>query len=200
MRLLELKAAISGLDLARLESMKNVGVQKQGGRMAIRASALKYVGRLTMLLSVMGAAVSCDSTSTNGTYTNAGGFVPTATSGVQISANLLPSVITTTGFCSTGVLTTPVELVVVPSRETVSVDSVTLHMIDGSNLGGPAITFPSSELVRMFGTTAVVRPRRFIFSPGFVCSDSRPRSVEVDVILVDSGGNMKRLSASAAWH
>jgi hypothetical protein len=168
--------------------------------MAMCAAALKYLTRLTVLLSVIGAAVSCDSTSTNGTYTNAGVLVPSATSGVQISASMLPSVMTTAGFCSTGVLTTPVELVVVPSREAVSVDSVTLHMIDGSNIGGPGITFPSSELLQMFGTTAVVRPRRFTFSPGFVCSDSRPRSVTVDVILIDGGGNVKHMSASAALH
>jgi len=39
------------------------------------------------------------------------------------------------------------------------VDSVILHLMDGSNLGGPQITYPRSHLVQLFGTTAVAAKR-----------------------------------------
>jgi hypothetical protein len=168
--------------------------------MGVGAAVVKYIVRLALLVCTTGALASCDSASTNGTYSNGGVFVPTAASGVQISVSLLPSAITSTGLCSTGALTTSVELVVVPSREAVAVDSVTLHMIDGSNIGGPGITFPSSQLVQMFGTTAVVQPRAFVFQASFVCPAATPRSVTADVIVIDGSGNSKRLAASAAFH
>jgi hypothetical protein len=168
-------------------------------KMSMRAAAAKYIVRFTLLVCTTGALVSCDSTSASGTYTNYGVFVPTAASDAQFSVSLLSPVIAITGPCSAGTLTTSVELVVVASSGPVSVDSVMLHMIDGTNLGGPAVTFPSSQLGRMFGTTTVVHTRAFVFSPSFVCPDSRPQSLTAEIIVIDGSGKAKKLAANAAF-
>src|SRR5262245_56881484 len=44
-------------------------------------------------------------------------------------------------------------LIVSAGVNDVTFDSVTIHMIDGTNLGGPSITIPQPELSARFGST-----------------------------------------------
>jgi len=52
---------------------------------------------------------------------------------------------------------------VISTSAAVDLQQVTIHMINGTNLGGPMITFPSAELTNLFGTTHVMAgaPRTF---------------------------------------
>jgi hypothetical protein len=160
---------------------------------------MKPILRLMLLVSAAGVCLSCDDASTAGKYTNFAAFEPTDAIGVRLSVNAL-SLSIFSGVCSPGTrLTTGVDLVVTASRGPFSLDTVTLHMIDGSNLGGPGITFPSSQLVQMFGTTSVADTRVFTLRPEFTCHGSIPRSVEANVIVVDGSGNAKALKASVAF-
>jgi hypothetical protein len=79
------------------------------------------------------------------------------------------------------------------------VDRVTVRLIDGTNLGGPAITFPRPELNQMFGSTQVIGTRAFAFQPLFGCLRTRPLSIAADVAVVDSTGATQIVSANAAF-
>jgi hypothetical protein len=69
---------------------------------------------------------------------------------------------------------------------TVDLDQVTIHMIDGTNLGGPMVTVPRTDLVGQFGSTLIVAgtTRTFTLRPSFVCT----RSVAADITVRDSRG------------
>src|SRR5437867_4580177 len=68
-----------------------------------------------------------------------------------------------------------------------TLDSVTLRMLDGSNLGGPSVTIPSLELARRFGSTFIRAgtTRGFGLSPSFDCVAIRPRSLRGDAFVFD---------------
>jgi hypothetical protein len=72
---------------------------------------------------------------------------------------------------------------------TVDLDQVTIHMIDGTNLGGPMVTVPRTDLVGQFGSTLIVAgtTRTFTLRPRFVCTNP-PRSVAADITVTDSRG------------
>jgi len=72
-----------------------------------------------------------------------------------------------------------------------SVDSVTFHFLDGSNVTSQPITFPSGTLVPADGTV------RLPFSPQFGCGIGTPRWVIVDVKLVDQRGEIHTVSVRA---
>ena len=61
--------------------------------------------------------------------------------------------------------------VVIVAPTPMRVDTVTIRLIDGSNLGGPMVTFPQPGLAAQFGTTVVPAgiPRTFTFTPQFSC-------------------------------
>jgi len=159
----------------------------------------KSIIPITLLLFTTGAMVSCDDASGAGKYTNLGVFVPTNAIVARISLNVLP-LPTFTGACPlNGTFPSAVDLVVTPSRDPFSIGTVTLHMIDGSNLGGPGITFPTSQLVQMFGTTSIVQRRIFTFRPEFTCHGSRPQSIKADVIVIDGSGMARGFEATAAF-
>ena len=67
---------------------------------------------------------------------------------------------------------------------------VTMHLIDGSNVGGPMVTFPQPELTRQFGTTVVHTgiARTLTFRPQFPCGSIGPDHVAAQLTLVDIKG------------
>jgi hypothetical protein len=90
-------------------------------------------------------------------------------------------------------------LVVTSARATVSVDRVTLHMLDGTNLGGPGVTVGQSQLDG--GAPTVIRAgtsRTFGLTPVFACGVSAPRTVHADVDVVEAGGTRTVIRATAA--
>jgi hypothetical protein len=74
---------------------------------------------------------------------------------------------------------------------------VTIHLIDGTNVGGPMVTFPQSELTTQFGTTRVLPgiARTFTFRPQFPCGSIGANQVSAQLTLVDSTGAARSVSA-----
>jgi hypothetical protein len=78
---------------------------------------------------------------------------------------------------------------IVAALQTVTMSSATVHLIDGTNLGGPSITFPQAVLTSQFGTTVVVAgaTRTFAFSPQFgACATAH--SLSANLLFVDMAG------------
>jgi hypothetical protein len=157
---------------------------------------------ITILLTTLVLA-SCDDPARSGrtgVFSVTGSLSPTSAVAAQISPQTL-SLIAAGGIgCPQGLaLSTAFDLVLVPSRTvTFSMDRVTLHLIDGSNVGGAAITFQRPQLTEMFGSTLVDGTRAFRFGPHFGCGIRSPRSILADVLLLDSFGNPMTATASAS--
>jgi hypothetical protein len=143
-------------------------------------------------------AVACENT-TSGSRANIG-FSPTAAIAAQILPQTLPFAAVTTA-CAVGpVFTTGFDLVIAQTGAVnVFVDRVTLHLLDGSNVGGPSITFPRSQLTAMFGSTLLAGTRVFSFLPQFACLLRRPGSITADVLLMDAEGNVQSVSVNAVF-
>jgi hypothetical protein len=77
----------------------------------------------------------------------------------------------------------------IAASTTVDLDRVTIHMIDGTNLGGPMVTVPRTDLVGQFGSTRIVAgtTRTFTLRRRFVCTNP-PRSVAAEITVRDSRG------------
>jgi hypothetical protein len=88
----------------------------------------------------------------------------------------------------------------ISASQTVDLHQVTIHMIDGSNLGGPMITVPRTDLVGQFGTTTIVAgtTRTFRLRPKFVWT-TPPRSVAADITVKDSRGVAYGVTVESPW-
>jgi hypothetical protein len=88
--------------------------------------------------------------------------------------------------------------IVIATTRTADLESVTIRLINGSELGGPKITFPQAPLTTEFGTTRIIAgtPRTFTFSPQFECGSSRPQSVAADIAVVELSGEVHRITVS----
>jgi len=152
--------------------------------------------RVIAILVAMFAVAACDDViSRRGTSI---AFSPTPEIAAQFSPQVLPFALVTSS-CAVGpVFTTGFNLVIFQEHPSF-LDHVTLHLLDGTNLGGPSITFPSSQLNGMFGSTLVVNSRAFSFRPQFACGLGRPRSIRADIVLVDANGSSRNVSVSAAF-
>lgn len=85
---------------------------------------------------------------------------------------------------------TSFNLVLSAGADDLTLDSVTLHLLDGSNVGGPSVTIPSLELSSQFGST-VIRAgttRAFAFRPTFGCVAFQPRFIRGHARLLDRRG------------
>jgi hypothetical protein len=84
---------------------------------------------------------------------------------------------------------TPAVALAIYARSAIDVQQFTIHMIDGSNLGGPMITIPKTELTARFGTTHIAAgmTRTFTLKPSFVVTHS-PFAVRVEILCVDMRG------------
>jgi hypothetical protein len=155
--------------------------------------------RLVGLLCGTLALASCAGNEQSGASTTAALVSPTLTVGAQISPQSLP-MSTAAATIGCPLVTTSFDLIVLPSRAgRVSVQSVTLRLIDGTSLGGPMLTFPRPELNRMFGSLLVVTRRAFTFQAQFGCATRTPRSMAADIVVVDETGAAQTLTASASF-
>ena len=125
-------------------------------------------------------------------------FAPTPEITAQFSPQVLSFALVTSSCAVSSVFTPGFNLVIFQERPSF-LDQVTMHLLDGSNLGGPSVTFPRSELDGMFGSTLVVNSRAFAFRPQFACGLPRPRSIVADVALKDANGRSRNVSVSAAF-
>ena len=88
----------------------------------------------------------------------------------------------------------------ISASTTVDLHQVTIHMIDGSNLGGPMITVPRTDLVGQFGTTSIVAgsTRTFTLRPKFVWT-TPPKSIAADITVKDSRGVAYGVTVESPW-
>ena len=90
----------------------------------------------------------------------------------------------------------PVDLVIT-AADTVNMNRVTIHLLDGTNVG-PLFTFPITDLTSQFGTTVVPggSTRTFPFRPVFICGARRPVAVAADITFVIGGGRTHRITVT----
>jgi hypothetical protein len=81
-------------------------------------------------------------------------------------------------------------LIVSAGVRDVTLDSVTIHMIDGSNLGGPSVTIPQPQLTTRSGSTLINAgtTRDFALRPDFGCIGTRPTALRGSALLLDNRG------------
>lgn len=83
----------------------------------------------------------------------------------------------------------PFDLVIGASTP-ITVNQVTIQMIDGTHLGGSPITFPQPMLVAQFGTTVVPAgaARAFPFQPQNPCAPSQSQTMLATILVTDIAG------------
>jgi hypothetical protein len=112
-----------------------------------------------------------------------------------------PIAINPVALCVTGgLLTTDLNVVVSSTGAGLFVDQVTLHLIDGTNLGGPGVTFPQPDLNARFANTVVLAgsSRSFGLTATFRCGTSAPLAIQGVVGVVDTSGRRSVMTASVA--
>ena len=102
--------------------------------------------------------------------------------------------------CQIGsVITAPFDVVVVATA-TVDMQHVTLRLLDGSHVGGPAITFPHAELTNQFHATVIVggTTRVFRLQPVVACDASPWRAASDDIAFLDRSGAVHVVTTTSA--
>ena len=170
----------------------------------------RILGGGVMLLSLALGGCDCDSSrsrertgaSSSTEHSSCGGpfAAPIATAGVSTTTPIVVSITPT--FAGTAVVVDP-SLIVdlrISASTTVDLQQVTIHMIDGTNLGGPMVTVPRADLVGQFGSIRILGGSigTFRFHPRFRW-DNRPRSVAADVTVKDSRGVAHSVTAESPW-
>ena len=92
----------------------------------------------------------------------------------------------------------------ISASATVDLQQVTIHMIDGTNLGGPMVTVPRTDLVGQFQSTRILGGSigTFRFHPRFDWKNppkNPPRSVAADITVKDSRGVAHTVTAESPW-
>jgi len=101
--------------------------------------------------------------------------------------------------CSGFVFGTSFNLVIAANAQDLTLDSVTIHMIDGTNLGGPSVTIPTPQLAEQFGSTVVPAgtTRAFGLQPVFPCVGSQPHTLTATAVLLDQRRVRRTVTATA---
>jgi hypothetical protein len=114
---------------------------------------------------------------------------------VSVAAAATSQATFTGGLCQVGTVITPTFItptfnIAVIAATTVSVDHLTVQMIDGTHLGGPMVTIPQADVTRQFGTLVIVGGTQRVFTvrPRVACGASPWRSVSAQVAVRDSHG------------
>jgi hypothetical protein len=151
---------------------------------------------MTLLLMTLTLA-SCEDAQ-KGKFSSAASFLPSPLIGLQIVPQA-PPVGTASTTCPLGQsFAIPFTLVIVsPSQFDLAMDNVTFHLLDGTNIGTPAVTVPRPGLNSMFGSTLVIGTSAFSFTLNFGCVVTQPQAIAADVVLVDRAGGTRSLTASA---
>lgn len=91
--------------------------------------------------------------------------------------------------------------VVLSASENVNVDSVTIHLIEGNNVGGPAVTFPQAGLSDQFGSTLIMAgtSRTFRLQPSFPCGAAHPNAVLAHIAYLDGRGAMQGITVNGPF-
>jgi hypothetical protein len=100
--------------------------------------------------------------------------------------------------CATAGFITPNLNLIITSARNVTVEEVTLHLLDGSNVGGPGITVPPVGLNSAFANTIVLAgtSRTFVLAPTFTCGVAVPHAIRADVGIIDPAGARSMVTAT----
>lgn len=125
---------------------------------------------------------------------------PTRPAGIVWTGNNGPSAVAWANACVVTVPATDLILAITSTSSSVFLDSVTVHLNDGTNLGGPSVTFPRTGLDAQFGTTLVSAgsTRAFTFGSALTCKGVQ--SARTDAIVVDMAGQRHSISALVQFH
>ena len=127
-------------------------------------------------------------------------FVPSAIVDAQFSPLTLPFNALPSPFCPiVPSFTTSFDLIVDAGLAQLSLDRVTLHLNDGSNVGS-SLTFPRADLTRLFGSTIIAGRRAFPFRPTFGCGAALPVSIRADLDLIDGAGIISTATVTGKFH
>jgi hypothetical protein len=156
--------------------------------------------RTTTIVLMTLVLASCDE-GHNAMLSNAGAFSPalSPTPIPAVSLQIVPLAVplATTPALACQSFTAAFDLVIVaPSLRDSSLEAVTLRLVDGSSVGGPAMTFPRAALTNMFGSTFLIGTSAFTFRPTFACV-LNPVAITADVVLVDGTGSARTLTSTA---
>ena len=125
---------------------------------------------------------------------------PTRPAGIVWTGNNNPSAVAWATACVVAVPTTDLILAITSTGSSVFLDSVMIHLNDGTNLGGPTVTFPRAGLDAQFGTTLVSAgsTRAFTFGSALTCKGGQ--SARMDAIVMDMAGQRHSISAAVQFH
>ena len=119
----------------------------------------------------------------------------------RLSPNPIPLTPFTTSGCRDGLaFANPFHLFISAGVHDLTLDHVTIHMIDGTNLGGPSITIPQSQFAAQSSSLFIHAgaTRDFVIRPDFGCFTTRPRLLRGNAFLVDPFGMMQTIAFDTA--
>jgi hypothetical protein len=135
------------------------------------------------------ASAACDRTTT------AAGIAPAAVPAATAVLTTAPLAFAPATYCANVAVLTPNVSLIVASVNDVIVDELTLHLLDGSNVGGSGITIPRAGLSDGFVRAGI--SRTFVVTPTFRCGVTSPQSIQGNVVIVDATGLRTSLSTTA---
>ena len=155
--------------------------------MKIRALVVLVVGILAPLTA------GCDTSPGRLLNVASSSFAPDG----RFSPNPIPLVPSAGVACPGGfAFGSPLHLGITAGVHDLTLDHATIHMIDGTNLGGPSITIPQSEFAAQSASLFIHAgtTRDFVVHPSFGCFTTRPLSLRGNVFLVDPVGMMQTIA------
>jgi hypothetical protein len=165
----------------------------------------RYSRKATMGITILGGAVTLLTLALGGCDCHnrgcGGSFAaPIATAGVSTAAPVVVSIRPSLSGSAVVVDSSPIIDLRISATTTVDLDQVTVHMIDGTNLGGPMVTVPRADLVGQFGNIRILGGsiRTFTLHPRLRWTNP-PRSVAADITVMDSRGVAHTVTAESPW-
>jgi hypothetical protein len=139
---------------------------------------------------------ACDhQTSTAPDLVSSSSSTPVAVTARVDPARLAVSAVATASCPSTPPFTTSFNLMITSQAiQPLTVDQVTFHFLDGSNVSSQPITFPGGALIPTNGTITLP------FAPSFGCGIGTPRWVVGEVTMHDATGRTETVSVRATAH
>src|SRR3954470_1213594 len=142
----------------------------------------------SMIATINGAAFACTAlafslvlTGCDAAFTTGAAIAPAGVVVVNAVLAVVPTGSTSFAVCGGAFFRSGLTLVVSSARANVSVGDVTLHMSDGTNIGGPGVTVPQLQLAGGAPTVVLAGgSRSFLLTPALACGFGAPRMIHAD--------------------
>jgi hypothetical protein len=159
-------------------------------------SRSSIAARVLSIALVVAGAAACDDTTTKpglGPDRVAVGVVSVVTP-ASIAVATLPA-------CAGAVASPELSVFVSSARTNAFLDGVTLHLNDGSNVGGPTVTIPRADLNSLFGSTLIRAgsSRTFGFRPSFRCVPLQAQLVRGEFNFIDEFGVRQTMTTTMSF-